>query len=690
MKDNTSELTKIIDDMMSDNEGYFTELEELKKSGCYLKDKIYSDFNLSVNGAGSNHWKEFDYLIKSHITNYVAQEKIDKIVLEKISRQLELEFLRGKRTKEKAIFYISLSDGIKHYAIYDGRELPSFSYIDFWMTLFKMLHVRIISSQIFFSTRCDENAYKIEGFDELPHLIKAIRLIEEKLSEDIILNDGSVFFTKGQEDRIVAKIEKKLSGLDLYQGLRMVFNIYEENKKNYRIERTIPYKYIVNMMVKNLSKSKNKRDSEKKLRYVIDLMGAFISLYELENEKFSIAGVSNSNLVSHLKKQVLYSNFYPIYPLKTMTLIEFIKGVVEPNINKDVFQSKAGFSLADLVRFFTFVDGCNDNVIALTKENLSGAAGRILDFFAIDGSSVNENYSTMSKLIHNTNIFTMNPIVKYKKNYYLIGFKYFKINFYNALLEKIRKEIDKGITAKIGSSIDTLVEDVFKKVQAKNGFEIYSGRYTPPKKGNPESDLLIKNDSDIILIENKNKYLTRIAFSGDESEILKDFILSFGFSQKQLLNHEKNIRDYKKLKFSGCHDFFEYEGQNIIKISISTNNWYGIMNNSSSYILPAIAGLRFNIESNSDEKYDNSFVKANEYLDEIESLLMYFKSNHSDKIKIILTQTVFLPLELIIDKYRDESFMNIIKMLVTTKMNTDNVMNVYDYCKFLHNYKNQR
>ncbi|QGY57379.1 hypothetical protein PAASB05_05560 [Pantoea agglomerans] len=444
------------------------------------------------------------------------------------------------------------------------------------------------------------------------------------------------------------------------------------------------------MMVKNLSKSKNKRDNEKKLKYVIDLMGAFISLYELKDEKYSIAGISSSNLVSHLKKQVLYSNFYPIYPLKTITLIDFIKGVIEPNINKDIFQSRFGFSLADLVRFFIVIDDYKDDVITLTKENLSEVEERILDFFAIDGSSVNENYSTMSSLIHNANIFTMNPIIKNKKNYHLVGFKYFKINFYNALLEKIRKVIDKGITAKAGSSIDNLVEAVFKKLQAKNGFEIYSGRYTPPKKGNPESDLLIKNNSDIILIENKNKYLTRVAFSGDESEILKDFILSFGFSQKQLLNHEKNIRDYKKLKFSGCDGLFEYEEQNIIKISISTNNWYGIMNNPSSFILPAIAGLRFSIESNSNKKYDDGFMKANAYLDEIEKLLMYFKSKHPDKINIILTQTVFLPLELSIDKYRDKAFMTIIKMLVATKMNTDNVMNVYDYCEFMHNYKNQR
>ncbi|MEN4799874.1 hypothetical protein [Pantoea agglomerans] len=683
MENNTSAFIKLVDEMMSSNEHYFLQLIEMKKNDLNVKGKVYADYNLKYGGMNVNDWNEFDFLLKEYIVGFNAQDKITKDVLENTTKQLEIDFLSGNITKEKALLYISLSDGINYYGLYKGSGLPSFSNLIFWRDLLKMLYVRNLLNQSYYSSRCDENAYKIEGFDDLPNLVIAVKLIEEKISEIISFKDGIVCFTEGQEERIVSKIEKKLRSLNLFQGLRLIFSIYENEKRKNRIEKTLPYKYIINMMVKNIAKSNHKISKNEKIINVFELMNAFISLYQLKESRFAIAGISNANLTQYLRKQVLYSNFYPIYPLKNETLIEYIKGIVEPNIKIDMFREKFGFSFNELISFFKFIGMQVSDVLVLEKETISEADAKIVDFFSIDADVINKNYSSMSSLIFNENIFALNPVVKYKRKFYLVGYKYFKLNFYNALLEKIRREFDKEINSKIGGNIDNLVENIFKSLQKKNKFEVFSGRYTPPKKENPESDLLIKSDNDLILIENKNKYLTRVAFSGDEPEILKDFILSFGFSQKQLFNHEKNIRLYKQIKFEKDNKTLQYDGQNIIKISISTNNWYSIMNNPSSLILPAVTGLTFDVEPDSVKKGHKDFMKANKYLDELNALIEGFRNKHPNEINKILTQTVFLPLELIVDKYKDESFITIIKLLISTKMNTDNIMNVYDYCKFL-------
>ena len=67
----------------------------------------------------------------------------------------------------------------------------------------------------------------------------------------------------------------------------------------------------------------------------------------------------------------------------------------------------------------------------------------------------------------------MNPIIQYKNEFYIIGFRYFKMNFYNTLVEKIRKVLDKDINSKIGNNVDIFVEKIFTKIQDKYEYEIF-------------------------------------------------------------------------------------------------------------------------------------------------------------------------------------------------------------------------
>ncbi|HHE6468374.1 TPA: hypothetical protein ACPFI9_000582 [Providencia rettgeri] len=682
MKNNTSTFIELITNTKNKNENYFFILEKLKiESYINLKNKIFEDFHLSHNAPYEKLIDSFKKSIAKYISDSEILPDMDVKVLNSIANQIEIEYLHRKMEKKEAQFYYFFSKALTYYGIYVNTRIISLEHTVFWEGLIKMLFVlKLLDDNNYYSNSFNED-YRSLGFDTLPKLVEAAEVIKNKLNEDIDIVDGLVRFKINQEDKIISKIENKLSKLNLFNTMEFIFRIYEDDKSKNKIESTIPYKYLINIMVKNIFKSNHKNIKKNKSIYALELLISFMSLYQLKEDKFFINSISGENVTSHLRKQVLYSNFYPLYSLKTDTLIEYINNIIRPSIDEKIFSSYFEFGFNDLIQFFLNLDKQDSNIIILSKESISKEHGKILDLFSIDKDLVNEGYGTIKSLSKNTNIFSLNPIIKNKGKYYIFGFKYFKMNFYNSLLEKIRKKIDKSINNKIGLKIDNLVENVFNRISSKHGYELFSGNYTPPKKENPESDLLIKTDDDLILIENKNKYLTHASFSGSEVDILKDFVLSFVFSQKQLFKHERNIRKYKKLNFASTKQEFEYNNQNIIKISVSTNNWFNIMNNPSSYILSSLENLRFNIDST--KKNTDDFKKANKNLIEIFEVINELYGNKDIKMNEILTQTVFLPLELIIDKYKDDDFIEIIKKLPQVKMNTNNILDTYDYLKYM-------
>ncbi|MFM5668441.1 hypothetical protein ACET7G_08645 [Aeromonas hydrophila] len=691
MRNNTHTFITIVNQTMEANEQYFFCLEKVKiENHSEFKQKIMND--LKINQDGVNF--DFSEILKNHIKDFIINEKeslsMSLDVLKSISNQLEIDYLLKKLSKEVAYRYYSISHALIYYGIYRDKDIQSFDNTKFWIDLVKMIHLLNMSSSKLHCMFLDGNFSNHPDFNQTKKLVEAKNNIEDKLGEKINIVDGKVYFNNGQEERIVTKIESKLSRLHLFNFIRFIFNFYELNKSKHNIEHTIPYKYVINILVKNISKSKHKNNDSKKIIASTELLNSFISLYQLKENKFESMNLSEHSLVRHLKKQVLYSNFYPLYPLKTDTLIEYIKHIIKPSVNEAEFLSFFGFNMHNLIDFFDLLDKQTDDIIIFDKKNVYQSDIKILELFSIDAERINQNYSSLSNLKNSTNLFSMNPIIKYKNQFYVIGFKYFKMNFYNTLVEKIRKGLNKEINRDVGTNVDLLVENIFNRIKNKHDYEVYSGNYKPPKKENPESDLILNSRDDVILIENKNKYLTGLSFSGSDSNILKDFVLSFALSQKQLFKHQKNLIKYKKITFIKERRELKYENQNIVKISVSTNNWLNIMNNNTSQVIVSLIKLRFNIKENEIYENKDDFLKANKCLDELEIVINELYKSGNVNMSIALNQTLFLPLELIVDKYKDDDFIKCLKYLVGMKMNTDNIMNVYDYAMFIISNKSRK
>ena len=55
-------------------------------------------------------------------------------------------------------------------------------------------------------------------------------------------------------------------------------------------------------------------------------------------------------------------------------------------------------------------------------------------------------------------------------------------------------------------------------------------------------------------------------------------------------------------------------------------------------------------------------------------------------LDIEIHTTDFVMNELIVEKHKDNNFIECLKSLVGMKMNTDNILNIYDYCQYLNSY----
>ncbi|AXX93621.1 hypothetical protein CPU12_10970 [Malaciobacter molluscorum LMG 25693] len=688
MENHTKDFINLIEKVLDENNEYFKELNNIKQEDKKeLIIKIFENNKLNLNDYKDDNGeipylilgKPFEVHIKKFILSFKDSFSINVEILKDISKQIEIDYLLKTISKEKANFYWSISNALIYYGIYKNGKIVSFQNVKFWKELIKKLYSLNLLQEHYPNFYFEEEGYPHPDFNHLTRLINDKNIIEKQLKEKLEIVDGIVIFKKGQGKRIVEKIEKKLAQCNLFYFLKFIFELYYKNKKINNIEYTIPYKYIINILIKNISKSNDKPIDIKEVMNIKNLLSSFIGLYQLKENKFEMMDISSTKLVTHLRNQVLYANFYPIYELKTDVLIQYIDNIVKPSIkdNKELFLEKFGFTIESLIDFFLFIDKEDDDILILEKNNIFDYDLKILEFYSIDASFVNSNYSTIDNLKETNNLFAMNPVLKYENKYFIIGYKCFKMNFYTSLVEKIRHTIDKAINQKIGENVDIFLESIFEDIKDKHKYEIFSGNYTPPKKDNPESDLALKLEKDIIFFENKNKYLTAQSFSGSETEILKDLTLSFVFSQKQLFKHERNIKKYKKLVFHKQKKLV-YNNENIIKISVSTNNWFNIMNNSTKTILTGIIKLGFIIDSFSDAK---------KYLNELQDILIEISQHKDFDMNISLNQTLFLPLELIVDKYKDDNFIEILKTLVATCMNTDNILHTYDYIQYIKSHK---
>ena len=88
-----------------------------------------------------------------------------------------------------------------------------------------------------------------------------------------------------------------------------------------------------------------------------------------------------------------------------------------------------------------------------------------------------------------------------------------------------------------------------------------------------------------------------------------------------------------------------------------------------------------------NEKGEIKLLTNYDKSEEAQNILKEISQNKDFNMSISLNQTLFLPLELILDKYKDDNFIEILKTLVGAIMNTDNILHIYDYLQYIKSPK---
>ncbi|EGR2558907.1 hypothetical protein DX887_24320, partial [Vibrio alginolyticus] len=82
---------------------------------------------------------------------------------------------------------------------------------EFWIKLVKMIYLLNMAGPKQYHMFLEDSLPNHPDLNQMKKLIEAKINIEDKLGEEIDIVDGEVSFKKGQEERIVKKIEVKLS-----------------------------------------------------------------------------------------------------------------------------------------------------------------------------------------------------------------------------------------------------------------------------------------------------------------------------------------------------------------------------------------------------------------------------------------------------------------------------------------------
>jgi hypothetical protein len=144
VKNHTKDFINLIEKVLDENNGYFKELNNIKQvDKKKLIIKIFENNKLNLNDYkddnGEIHYlileKPFEVHIKEFILSFENCFSINVEILKDISKQIEIDYLLKKISKEKAKFYYSISNALIYYGIYKKGTIVPFQNIKFWKEL---------------------------------------------------------------------------------------------------------------------------------------------------------------------------------------------------------------------------------------------------------------------------------------------------------------------------------------------------------------------------------------------------------------------------------------------------------------------------------------------------------------------------------------------------------------------------
>lgn len=482
-------------------------------------------------------------------------------------------------------------------------------------------------------TEEDAEKYFIETSYQKEKLLAQACIYFKNKGVDIIIEINRAFINKNDETKICNDIANDIKCLGGNKVINSLMNHlkYEERIGRYinvkqtknlpsDTEEQVPYGFLINTAVKFLQpKEVQVLNPSVIFDRLIKESKHLATIYSVQPyDKFENLTVNPVEIVEYLKKLVLYDTVYTFNQLNHNYIVRIMSGIFNW-IDEEVLQEKLGFNLEEYIKVVQLILSLNPkhDVVYFKLNQLKGVdltnekITLILGSMAIKFNEVNQDFILPADFSQ-INFYNQPLIVIDDSTYCLVNKTLcgdgFITNFALTAFGALKKA--SSFWSKMGGAVEEFIHSELEK----KGVDFDFGVYNNFNGVSGDCDLILENDSKILLIETKNKSLTKEARTGDELKLLADIINSLVYEHWQTGKHTLLLSQYGYIQFDDGSKL-SLNNREIERIGITFSDYGSIQDRKTAInILDAFIHSVLVIENNSIGK---EFNKTYEYVEKM-------------------------------------------------------------------------
>lgn len=482
----------------------------------------------------------------------------------------------------------------------------------------------------------------------IAHSIKWLKLKGFNIS----LEHGNVVISEKEHKRIGVAIDLRFKRLGLI-GLNAIMDLlkplFNASSKRYFFQRIssaplIPWGYLFRLSLKHLQNTKRKILWEKDLLELVELAQNYSTVLSVqEYSQYDSLFQRPDTILEKMRSLVLGDQIYSIPQTDCDHIIDITRFIFS---RIEVQDFSLPWKFDEYINVAETISSLRNNhyPIEFSSEDIfyninNKVSLDVIEKILVDMShnidEINSGYLTPFDSSKCNQSFK--PLVCLGDSAYLfLERNFFSFGFYEIASDEYRKIGVKD------SVVGDLLEDFISNKFSLSGIPFLTGeKYEITKaqqklfstsRSMGECDFIVETDEVIIFIEVKKKILTRVAQSGNVTNISTDLIKSFANAQIQANWHEIILRNQGFIKFNSGK-IIKLNGRNIEKISLSMFDYMALHDAVTIHqIMYSLVGRELVSNVESEKLQLKSINKALSELNEqyrLPELKIYLESNNA-------------------------------------------------------------
>lgn len=433
---------------------------------------------------------------------------------------------------------------------------------------------------------------------------------------DILLKDGKFLVPINGLMKVCEDIEIRMKLIGGEKFTEMLFSSFYQNRLyNEKLERFFlnrklgynrenplsPFGYLLNLGAKYTFFNVT-IDNPRLINYIfhsiIEKAEYLVAIYNIQPYN-SDQDWNVDNITDSIREIALFGSVFSINQLKPSHVSRILKGLFSW-VDPEEMELTFGGELNQIVHLINKILSLSNNIKPLTFKiedlgikNADNNSLKMLDAISIPGRLVNKNFHLPDD---KPSFIFKPPIIKNGDEYVLLNSSWRSPNFYESMMSKLREK-HKNLDDKIG----LIFEDYVKQELSKKGITCLSGKYKAGKK-EPQCDIVIEDENNIVFIEIKKKALTSASRAGDDIKLIIDLSKSILDAHLQTGNHELFLKKNEYIEFENKKKLY-LKGRFVIRVALTLLDF-------GSFQDRVILSELFKILSNSNLQVKNAEYKS--------------------------------------------------------------------------------